>query len=278
MDAETITSQPDEEHLTTGWEPGLAVQDTLLRQYVFGLAETNLGIARAMDGRVLEADGVLAADLGVPNAVFNSAVLSRPPREGEWETTLEVVEEHFGGRGAGQVYLWSAWPTPDLRARGWQLEGHPPLLLRSPGLPLPIPGGDVEVREVVDRPGLTEFKRVIVEGFPFDDLQPFDPHAWLDERVLELPGHRMFVGYVDGEAATAGWVQIHGGLAVLVLGATLPRFRGSGCWSTMVRRRLEAAGDLPSASIFSDLSRPIAERHGFLPMVRFTLWSRGRER
>jgi hypothetical protein len=35
-------------------------------------------------------------------------------------------------------------------------------------------------------------------------------------------------------------------------------------------------GGLPSASLFSDMSRAGAERNGFLPISRFTLWRRPR--
>jgi hypothetical protein len=45
----------------------------------------------------------------------------------------------------------------------------------------------------------------------------------------------------------------------------------------MVRSRLAAAPDLPAAALFSDDSRPGAERlFGFLPISRFTLWMRSR--
>jgi hypothetical protein len=266
------------EYRTTGWEPDLDVADTLLRQYVFALAESGLDLARAMDGRTLEEPGLLAADLGRRNPLFNGAVLTAPPAPSEWGGLLTRIEHFFAEAGddGEQVFLWSAWPTPDLRGRGWTLEGHPPLLVRAPGLPLPAAPDDVEVREVHDARDLADLERVFIDGFPFEDLQPFESGTWLDERVLAMPGHRMFVGYVGGEAATAGWVTIHGGLAVLTLGATLPAFRGRGRWTATVRRRLEVAGALPTASIFADASRPIAEKHGFLPILRFTLWHRPR--
>ena len=79
----------------------------------------------------------------------------------------------------------SAWPTPDLRPRGWALEGHPPLLLRPPGsepIPPVPPGRRVERVAGVD--GLRDWERVAVDGFPYRELQPYRPGALLDERVL----------------------------------------------------------------------------------------------
>lgn len=263
------------EHLTTGWEADLDLDDTLLRRYVFALAATDVGPAAAMDGRVLRRDEVIAADLGRPNGLFNAAVLTQPLSGRELEETLATVEDHYAG-GTGRVYLWSPWPTPDLRHRGWELDGHPPLLVRPPGTPLPPGHDELEIREVTDRRSLDDLARVLVDGFPFGELQPFDPGAWLDARLLDLPDHRMFVGYADGDAVAAGWLLLHGPLGALVLAATLPAARRRGYWSAMLRHRIEAADGRVVASIFGDMSRPGAERYGFLPLLRFTLWHRDR--
>jgi hypothetical protein len=137
------------EHLTDGWEPDLPVGDTLLRRFLFNLAAFHELPAVAAGGRVARHDDFAAADLGRPAAMHNAATLLRPlpfDRAGE---ILDAVEEFYGGHGHGhghghgEVYLWSAWPTPDLRPRGWVLEGHPPLLFRPPGggpIP-PVPPG-----------------------------------------------------------------------------------------------------------------------------------------
>jgi hypothetical protein len=47
--------------------------------------------------------------------MHNAATLLRPlpfDRAGE---VLDEVEGFFDGPGRGEAYLWSAWPTPDLR-------------------------------------------------------------------------------------------------------------------------------------------------------------------
>jgi len=59
--------------------------------------------------------------------------MSTATRTTGWEPDLADADFHAvvdkidpraaGGRGA--VYLWSVWPTPDLRSRGWELDGHP---------------------------------------------------------------------------------------------------------------------------------------------------------
>src|SRR4029453_3551153 len=65
--------------------------------------------------------------------MYKAARLLRPLPHDRPGEVLDEVERFFDGGGRGEAYLWSAWPTPDLRPRGWVLEGHPPMLLRTPG-------------------------------------------------------------------------------------------------------------------------------------------------
>jgi hypothetical protein len=118
-------------HLITGWEPEVPVTDTLLRQFVHALADSLAGPIQALGGRVARSDALVAADLGRPAAYYNGATLLRPPDPGGWSPIIDEVERLLlAGPVTGDVYLWSPWVTPDLRRRGWVLEGHPPLLFR----------------------------------------------------------------------------------------------------------------------------------------------------
>jgi hypothetical protein len=76
-----------------------------------------------------------------------------------------------------------------------------------------------------------------------------------------------------------GGVCVAHGIAGFMLGVTMPHARHRGYWAAMARHRLRACPDLPAAGVFSDMSRPGAERLlGFLPITRFTLWTRRRPR
>jgi hypothetical protein len=163
-----------EEHLTDGWEPDLPVSDTLLRRFLFNLAAFHKVPAAAAGARTLRRDEFTAADLGRPAAMHNAATLLRPLPFDRPGDTLDAVEGFFGG-GRGEAYLWSAWPTPDLRPRGWVLEGHPPLLLRPPGSQPPPPGAPpgLRVERVTGVAGLRDWERVAVDGFPYRELQPY---------------------------------------------------------------------------------------------------------
>lgn len=269
------TAVTDSQGLCTGWEPGLPPEDTVLRRFLLHLAEYYASAAAAAGAPTVRRPEMVVADLRRPSGFFNSAVLLQPPAPDRWDSVLETVDEAFAG-GTGDAYLWSAWPTPDLRPRGWQLMGHPPLLVRQPGGLLPPAAPGLEIREVRDPAGLEDWAGVAVDGFPLDELSPYRPGSLLDERILRDRRWRFWVGYEDGWPVSIGTLFVSHGLAQLALGVSLPRARGRGFWYALVRERLRAETGLLSGGVFSDDSRPGIERLGYLPIVRLTLWHRPR--
>ena len=259
--------------LTTGWEPETPVEDTLLRRAVFALAEAWEPAVAAMGGRVRRCAEFALADLGRPAGLANAVTLLQPLPHPP-EAVLDAVEAEVSG-GTGTVGLVSAWPTPDLTARGWELLGHPPLHLRPAGpLPAVPPPAGLRITPVADAAAVRDFERVLVAGYPFPDVTP---GTLFDERLLTASAPLLEIGYLGGRAVTVGARHTAHGLVVLALGATLPDARHRGCWAAMVRSRLAAAPDLPAVALFGDDSRPGAERlFGFLPITRFTLWVRRR--
>lgn len=261
--------------LMTGWEPEAPVGDTLLRRFVFALSAASEQPVAAMGGLVSRCAEFAVADLGRPAGLGNAVTLLQPLAVDDPERAGAVLDavEATVARGSGAVCLVSAWPTPDLRRRGWQLLGHPPFHLRPPALLPPTPVEGFRVAPVVDAAGLRDFERVVIDGYPLPDVRP---GTLFDERMLGT-GLHLEVGYLDGRPVAAGARHTAHGLVVLLLGATLPSVRRRGCWSAMVRSRLGAAPELPAAALFGDDSRPGAERlFGFLPITRFTLWVRQR--
>ena len=259
--------------LTTGWERGTPVEDTLLRRFVFALAQAWEPAVMAMGGRVLRRAEFALADFRRPAGLGNTVTLLQPLPP-DPAPVLDAVEDLLAG-GTGAVGLISAWPTPELSPRGWRLLGHPPFHLR-PRAPLPTvrrPNG-LDIRLVKDAAGVRDFEHVAVEGYPFPDV---DLGTMFDERVLRAAGPQMEVGYLDGRPVTAAARHIAHGLVVLVLGVTLPEARHRGCWAAMVASRLADRPELPAAALFGDDSRPGIELlFGFLPITRFTMWLRER--
>lgn len=265
------------QHLTTGWEADTPLSDSLTHRCVHAYAASLWEPVERSGGRVHHDPRVVVHDLGRPAAFENGATLLAPLGADGTDPAalLDEVEARLSG-GRGRVWLWSAWPTPDLHHRGWELAGHPPLLVRPAGSAPPAPTTDVEVVEVVDADGLAVWQDVVVRGYPLDELVAAHDPTWLRPEVLDPATHRLWLGLLGGWPVAAGASHVAAGTHVFAMGATLPAARGRGAWNALARVRLVARPDLPAASLFSDFSRPLAERLGFVPIHRWTLWTRPR--
>jgi hypothetical protein len=259
--------------LTTGWERDVAVGDTLLRRYLFHHAALGAAFTLAGGGRALDADDVSMTDLGRPGGYFNGTVLLQAPAD--WDAVLARIE-HFLHGGRGQACLWSAWPTPDLRARGWRLSGHPPLLARPPLATYPVPPpvpADVDIRPVTSVADLAHWERAAIDGYPLPDLQDAPPGAFAARALLDDERFRFFVGRDGARPVAAGVSFVSHGIASLACDATVPAARRRGFWRVLAVECLGAAPEVWTTGVFSDLSRPGAEALGFVPLLRLTLWT-----
>ena len=265
-----MTVAAPSETLTTGWEPELPVADTLLRRHLFHSSELCATFARAVGGNAVETPTIAAADLRRPSGYWNAATLLQPPTD--WDETLDAVEAFFAG-GTGEAMLWSAWPTPDLRERGWRLSGHPPLLVRPPARDLPPPTGGVDdVREVQSASELADWERVAIDGYPLPELADAPPGTMAAPALLDDARLRLWTAGVDGRPLSAAAGFVAHGIGSLAFGATLPTARRRGLWRQLALARIHAMPDVWLAGCFSDYSRPGAEALGFVPVLRLTLW------
>ncbi|MGE3661355.1 MAG: hypothetical protein AB7G09_08620 [Pseudonocardia sp.] len=255
--------------LTTGWEADLADSDTLALRWLRHWSATCAAFVGAIGGTVVRDERHLLADAGRPASFFNAAVLLAPVED--LPGLLDEIEARVAG-GTGDVYLWSLWPTPDLRPRGWELDGHPPLCVRPPLAVQPAPApppGPAPAR--VRTPGaLAEWERVLVDGYPVPDAAPARPGRLVGPALLDDDRIRFWSSGEPVEAISAQFVA-HG-IASFALGVTLPGARRSGHWYRHAAARLRTEPDLWHAGVFADTSRPGAERIGFVPVLRHTLW------
>jgi hypothetical protein len=263
-------------HLADGWEPHRPVGDGLVRRFVHAYASSFASPVALVGGHVVRRAEHVVWDLGRPSGLYDGAMLLRPLPFTGWQHALAALEADLLPDGDGEVLLFSAWPTPDLRPRGWELAGHPPLLLAPRGGRAPATSPWLEVVEVEDAATLADWERVAVEGYPFDECLPWQPGRLFDVRVLADRGLRAWVGYVDGTPAAIGTAYVAHGVVVFTLGVTRPEHRGRGAWEVLARQRLAIRPELPAMGLFSDLSRGPAERLGFLPLTRWTVWTRSR--
>ena len=84
------------------------------------------------------------------------------------------------------------------------------------------------------------------------------------------------MGYEDGRPVSASASYASRGVASLAFGATAAAVRGRGHWHRHAVERLRAHPDVWMTGVFSDHSRPLAQRLGFVPLQRLTLWVRAR--
>ncbi|GAA2757731.1 hypothetical protein [Actinopolymorpha rutila] len=271
---------PADEHLTTGWEPDLPADDTLLRQAVLVHASWSVEVARTAGKPWRSEPRWAAGRIGDRGALTNPVILRQPLTE-----PAEVLAE-VGAMLPPSVpyFLVSPWPTPDLREYGLALLGYPPLMVRFPGPRTPAASitstssstsasPSVEVRQVRDAAGLAVAERVLVEGYPMPDLEPLAPGDLLAPGIL-TETTRMWVAFVDGAPAAVAASHRHAGVTLVEYVATLPAARGRGAGAAVTWAATLEEPDHPAVLIASDDGRPIYDRMGFVPLMRWTAWLR----
>lgn len=257
--------------LETGWERDTPVSDNLVRRFLRNQADLGATIAVASGGRAAEGDGVSLADAGGQLSYVNQSTLQRPVTDIS-DPVLDVIDDFWRDDRERPSTLLSAWPTPDLAARGWERVGHPMLVVRSPGsFPVAAAPG-VEVEMVSTAAGIAEAERVVVEGYPMPNLVGRPGEALSPGLVDTAVRYR--IGRLHGDAVAAAGSYIAHGVVNLCMAATLPAARRRGVWGALVRARVNDAPELPSVAFTSDDSRPGFVAMGFLPILRFTLWGR----
>jgi hypothetical protein len=274
-DGQQVRSLATDPELLAGWEPHAPEGDTLLRRFVRNWAEGAAGPVAAAGGRVLRTDGLVAADLGRPAGFANRAVLLAPLALEDVAATAARLAGFTAG-GTGDFLLFSAWPTPDLHPFGWELEGHPPLLLLPPGAPVagePV-AGDLVVERVDGPAALADFERVAIESYPLDELRDRPPGTLTG---LTDPKVHRFIGRTpDGEAAAVAETYAAAGVNGVALVATTAPARGRGYGTAVTAAAGRAVPGWPAMLLSSDEGRPVYERMGYLPLLRLTCWSLAR--
>ena len=101
-----------------------------------------------------------------------------------------------------------------------------------------------------------------------------NPERWRRPSLLDDDRLRFLTAHLDGHVVSAAVSFVDHGVGSLAFGATLPTARRRGSWQQLAVARIRTMPDLWVTGVFSDFSRPGAERLGFVPIQRFTLWVR----
>src|SRR5262245_35057296 len=186
------------EELETGYGPASPSGDNLLNDFVQENAASFAAFGRARGDRVARIEDVATlVDAGSPLPFSNRAVLERPIDD--IRAVLDHVRPFYDGGSDAPFLLDRAWPTPDLSPVGFQLMGHPPLMLRAQGIPLPDPPPELRIVRVDDEQRAYDFEHTLIYGYPVPPLQPMDEVTVMTRAALDAPGWQHFVGYVDDD-------------------------------------------------------------------------------
>lgn len=268
-------------NLRAGWEPDTPVNGSLLRQFLVNWTAAVEAGGLPHGGRTLRRDDLAAGDLGRPAPLHNVATLLAPLcTEGAAEV-LAALDDFYGfstGKTSGEVYLFSPWPTPDLRLHGWTRVGHGPLMLRPAGGEAPPTPPGLRIEEVRDETSLRAFEVAIVRGFPMPELEAQGPGAAFGAGVLTDDRFRMWVGWEEDRPVSAAETFVAAGINNVSLVATVPDARRRGYGAALTWCATLADPALPSLLIATDEGRPVYERIGYLTLFRYTIWSRDRVR
>lgn len=152
--------------------------DNLLLDFLRADAAAFRAQAAAVGGRLAHDPdlGLYLADTSSPSVFGNVADLYRPVTDpGRARAVAERLTAFYGDAPGGAALVFSVVPTPDLSPYGLQPVGHPPLMVREPGLaPPPLPPG-LSVEVVADLPALEAFESAFVQGYPVPGVRRCAP-------------------------------------------------------------------------------------------------------
>lgn len=269
-----MTERPPE----SGWLADTPVEDNLLRQFLHNQADFADIVTGGFDGVTNRTADVALAASRCLVPYFNEALLLRPILAVD-DPVLDEIDAFFEASDAPAWVLLSAWPTPDLAGRGWELAGHPAFVVRTPTSPLrdaaTRPDVDLAVRRATNGADVLAAEAVMVEGYPVEAAQG-RPGSAFPESLASTEVH-LYIAAVDGTDVAVGAGHVAHGCVNLCGAATLPAARRTGAWGALVRTRVAEAPELPAVAFTSDFSRPGFEHLGFVSAFRFTLWMRSRQ-
>ena len=265
--------------LRAGWEPDTPVDDSLLRRFLVNWTASIEAYGTPLGGRVLRRDDLVAIDLGRPSFGGNVTTLIAPLfPEGvdEVVAALDDFYEFAKGDASGTVYMFSPWPTPDLRPNGWTLLGYQPLMLRlAGGVSPPAPAG-LRIEEVQDEESLRAFEIAMVRGFESSELEAQGSGAMFSTGMLADDRYRLWVGWQEDRPVSAAATFVAAGINDVTLVGTVPEARRRGYGAALTWRATLADPKLPALLLATDEGRSVYEQIGYMSLFRFPVWSRAR--
>jgi ribosomal protein S18 acetylase RimI-like enzyme len=175
------------------------------------------------------------------------------------------------------ITMWATRLSPAVGAalfdRGFTARGVGTTLYAMPGATSPTERQEIEVVEIAGGERSPTFDEVLLAGYEFD--HPVQRSLAVLEN--ENPEVRRYLALIGGEPAAVAALTQHDGIAYLAGAATLPRFRGRGAQTALIRRRLSdalAQSELVVVTTtFTSPSQRNLERLGFRLAHLKTIWA-----
>ena len=221
--------------LRAGWAP---IEDSLLRRFLVNWTASIEAHGIPLGARSLRRDDLAAVDLSRPSFGGNVATLLAPLFPAGVDDVTAALDDFYRfsrGDYSGTAFLFSPWPTPDLRSHGWTLLGYEPLMLRPAGGEAPPPPPGLRIEEVRDEAGLRAFELAIVRGFESPELEAQGPGAVFGTGILTDDRFRLWVGWEEDRPVSAAATFVAAGINDVTLVGTVPEARRRGYGAATAR-------------------------------------------
>jgi len=258
------------ERLLQGWEPELPSSDSWLLAAARNHARHYDGLAEAMGWRRPATTALAGGASGIPTAFANMTVLTSPATEPEGAEGVRAARL-LATELQVPILVVSPWPTPDLAPDGFELVGHPPLMLRPAGGAGPEPPTELEITRAASSEDVMDFQRAAAAGYPAPELADPVARPLFGAPALDA-GWVFFCGRVGGGPVCTAAGHVSDGVQVVELVSTLAEQRGKRYGEAITWAATMIDPTLPAMLVASDLGRPVYERMGFRALCRWTFW------
>jgi GNAT superfamily N-acetyltransferase len=229
-------------------------------QHVYSL------LATAHDGGELhEKDGLLVINTGLPAAVFNNAIVTRPLAAPE-QRLREAIDYYDACGLPFVVRIREGLDPPSEKAceaLGLPYSDTVPGMALSPLRDADAAPAGLEIRVARTNAEYDEFFRIVCDVFAF----PMDAARTIfTDALLHRDDSQWYLGYLDGVAVATSTLVATDRVAGIFNVATMPDARGRGIGEAMTWRCVQGGRELGcvmSALQASAMGRPVYERMGF---------------
>jgi GNAT superfamily N-acetyltransferase len=235
------------------------------------LDASRIFMAFSRRGEYLERRGVAIASCGHPVETLNMGFL-KPPHE-DLAATAAGVRSYFEERGLPFRLAYrddQRESMRELEAAGWLRKSEP-----VPGMTLAMPASvprspaALEIQPVRTTPELVAFRETAFQGFGYP---PSAARHFIDERLLGLPGVRLYAGLLDGACVATSMLVATGAVGGIYWVATLEEQRGRGYGEALTWAAVEGGreqGCTVASLQASQMGRPVYARMGFAHVLDY---------